>query len=75
LGALGIPLPGSPEDVDYIEHRRRGLERFLKRVARHPILSASKLFIRFLEVPQAVRGAGPTGPHRLGRRLTAWLSP
>jgi len=58
LGALGIPMPGSPEDVDYIEHRRRGLERFLKRVARHPILSASKLFIRFLEVPQAVRGSG-----------------
>lgn len=62
LGALGIPMPGSPEDVDYIEHRRRGLERFLKRVARHPILSASKLFIRFLEVPQAVRGSGLARP-------------
>jgi len=38
------------ENLELLEKRRAKLENFLNRVARHPILSASRLFHQFLEV-------------------------
>lgn len=37
-------------EADFIEGRRRGLQRFLNRVANHPILGASSVFRHFLTV-------------------------
>ena len=36
------------KDPDGVEARRRGLERFLARVAKHPVLCSTKLFHVFL---------------------------
>ena len=33
---------------DFIESRRRGLERFLNRVAKHPVLGCTKILYEFL---------------------------
>ena len=67
LSAAGIP-GAAVDEAEHIEKRRRGLETFMKRVARHPILSASRLFIRFLEIPSAVRRgrADPSPKARAG---------
>ncbi len=35
-------------DPDGVEARRRGLERFLERVAKHPVLCSTKIFHAFL---------------------------
>ena len=37
-------------DADFVESRRRGLQRFLNRVANHPVLGASSVFRHFLTV-------------------------
>ena len=42
----------------------------MKRVARHPMLSASRLFIRFLELPNAVRRQDAAITKRDPRLLT-----
>eukprot|EP00055_Hartaetosiga_balthica_P005201 m.14912 g.14912 ORF g.14912 m.14912 type:complete len:489 (+) comp4393_c0_seq1:63-1529(+) len=48
------PLPPKStlkkNDPNFIERRRQGLERFLRRVAAHSVLSHSKHFIAFLEL-------------------------
>ena len=36
-------------EVEFIEHRRRQLERFLNRIVRHPNLRASPLLMQFLK--------------------------
>ena len=36
------------KDPDGVEARRKGLEHFLMRVVRHPVLSCTKLFHAFL---------------------------
>lgn len=41
-------LPTDTLDPEFVERRRAGLEMFLKRVARHPELSANRLFGEFL---------------------------
>ncbi|XP_075725240.1 sorting nexin-4-like isoform X3 [Rhipicephalus microplus] len=41
-------LPTDTLDPEFVERRRAGLEMFLRRVARHPELSASQLFGEFL---------------------------
>ena len=69
-GVIGR-IPGVQADEnEHIEHRRRGLQAFLKRVSRHPILCACRLFIRFLEAPQTVSedGDAPAPPPPCRRR-------
>ena len=41
-------LTSAPKDFDGMKSRRAGLEKFLARVARHPVLSCTKLFHLFL---------------------------
>ncbi|XP_004363489.1 hypothetical protein CAOG_03761 [Capsaspora owczarzaki ATCC 30864] len=52
-----VSIPPMPEkvlqanfkfDEHFIEKRRRGLERFLNRVAAHPVLGTSNVFLHFL---------------------------
>ena len=51
----GIILPPIPEkqavgrfSPDFVEQRRRGLERFLSKISQHPLLVESQYFINFL---------------------------
>ena len=53
----GVSVPPLPDkqvqgrfQADFIENRRRGLQRFLNRVANHPVLGASSVFRHFLSV-------------------------
>lgn len=55
----GCILPALPEkqavgrfSTEFVESRQRGLERFLQRVATHPELGISPLFISFLEIDE-----------------------
>ncbi|XP_003384967.1 PREDICTED: uncharacterized protein LOC100640359 [Amphimedon queenslandica] len=63
------PLPikhGMPPDIDddFKESRRRGLERFLNRVAKHPILGSTKILQVFLMATDEKEWRiGGTGKH------------
>ncbi|EGG09110.1 uncharacterized protein MELLADRAFT_34568 [Melampsora larici-populina 98AG31] len=45
-------VTGDRFSADFVERRRHGLERFLQRLARHPILSRSRLLRCFIESTQ-----------------------
>ena len=57
--------PGNGASLEWIEHRRAALERFLCRTAQHPILCLDPDFINFLqsneELPRAVNTAALSG--------------
>eukprot|EP00049_Salpingoeca_infusionum_P018048 m.355506 g.355506 ORF g.355506 m.355506 type:complete len:491 (+) comp17267_c0_seq1:230-1702(+) len=51
----GVAIPALPDkqvqgrfDDEFIEHRRQALQKFLNRVARHPVLGTSSIFRHFL---------------------------
>ncbi|KAI7874555.1 hypothetical protein K492DRAFT_39829 [Lichtheimia hyalospora FSU 10163] len=45
-------VKGDRFSSDFIERRRVSLQRYLQRIARHPILQKSEFFIMFLESPK-----------------------
>lgn len=53
IGSTRIKISGNQSDqatsAEFIEKRRLALERFLKRIALHPILRHDKTFCEFLE--------------------------
>lgn len=49
IGDYAIKQGKAKEDVGMIARRKRMLQTFLNRVARHPILSNEHVFHRFLE--------------------------
>jgi hypothetical protein len=62
VDACAQPLPGKQRlnvtdhfKIEFLEERRKGLQQFLNRVAEHPVLSASTLFVLFLQAPSYVR--------------------
>ncbi|KAI8343965.1 hypothetical protein BC941DRAFT_386306 [Chlamydoabsidia padenii] len=42
-------VKGDRFGTDFVEKRRTSMERFLQRIARHPVLSRAPFFIKFLE--------------------------
>jgi len=84
-GAVVPPLPekrglGRFED-EFVEARRRNLERFLERVALHPELKASAHLVRFLTADEAELGGEPEdgaggedgAPAAKGKGLMSWV--
>lgn len=57
--------PGNGAGMEWIEHRRAALERFLCRTAQHPVLCLDPDFMNFLqsneELPRAVSTAALSG--------------
>lgn len=57
--------PGNGAGLEWIENRRAALERFLCRVAQHPVLCLDTDFVNFLqsneELPRAVNTAALSG--------------
>lgn len=57
--------PGNGTGMEWIEHRRAALERFLCRTAQHPVLCLDPDFMNFLqsneELPRAVSTAALSG--------------
>lgn len=56
----GIIMPPLPEkqavgrfSTEFIESRRRGLEKFISRILKHPTLVNSEILVTFLEVDDA----------------------
>ena len=55
------PLPGKQLlkyfdhfSFEFLEQRKKGLNKFLKRIACHPILTFDKIFMRFLTAKSPV---------------------
>lgn len=51
LPSIHYVLVASSNDVLFLQKRRRGLQRFLYQLCKHPILSKENLVIMFLSVP------------------------
>ncbi|KAI8987387.1 hypothetical protein BDF20DRAFT_910016 [Mycotypha africana] len=69
-------VKGDRFSQEFVEKRRMSLERFMQRIARHPILSKAELFIKFLEASdfndasaRALREANETMMDTLGDSL------
>ncbi|KAI7859844.1 hypothetical protein BDC45DRAFT_162866 [Circinella umbellata] len=45
-------VKGDRFSTDFVERRRISLQRFLQRIARHPILRRAEFFVMFLESPE-----------------------
>uniref|UniRef100_A0A182QGB9 PX domain-containing protein n=1 Tax=Anopheles farauti TaxID=69004 RepID=A0A182QGB9_9DIPT len=65
MGSQPQSEPGNGVNLEWIENRRASLERFLNRVAQHPILCLDTDFVNFLEsdqeLPRAVNTAALSG--------------
>ncbi|XP_049284922.1 sorting nexin-2 isoform X1 [Anopheles funestus] len=65
MGSQPQSDPGTGVNLEWIENRRASLERFLNRVAQHPILCQDTDFVNFLEsdqeLPRAVNTAALSG--------------
>lgn len=65
MGSQPQSDPGTGVNLEWVENRRASLERFLNRVAQHPILCQDTDFVNFLEsdqeLPRAVNTAALSG--------------
>lgn len=56
---------GSPTGSDFVERRKQGLERYLRRTAKHPVLRVDPDFREFLEsdmeLPKATNTSALSG--------------
>lgn len=80
----GIIVPPLPEkqpvgrfNHEFVESRRRALERFLKRVAAHSELSESELFSKFLQADDSAfhrfKESRASKRPKLGSSAIAWI--
>ncbi|ORZ40923.1 hypothetical protein BCR44DRAFT_1424053, partial [Catenaria anguillulae PL171] len=65
----GVVIPGLPEkqalgrfQEDFVEHRRVGLQLFLRKVAAHPVLNQADAFRHFVEMDQLDPSADAPAP-------------
>jgi len=77
----GVIIPPLPEKAlinrfnpDFIEYRRKELERFLRRVASHPVLQTSELLKAFLELSDSEFAQFKEGPKKEKKGLVASLT-
>jgi sorting nexin-1/2 len=80
----GVIVPALPEkqtvgrfSAEFVEARRRSLERFLLHIAAHPELNIAPVFISFLQANEdslkEAKEASKAGIKKIGASLTSWF--
>ena len=80
----GVIVPALPEkqtvgrfSTEFVEARRRSLERFLLRIAAHQELNTSSIFITFLQATDEAlkesKEASKLGIKKMSASLTSWF--